>query len=88
MLERIAFVEGVRTPFCKAGTAFKDVPAYELGRVAVRELLYRTELDPKKIDHVVIGNVSQPPEAANIARVIALKAGVPQPVPAYTVHRN
>lgn len=88
MLERIAFVEGVRTPFCKAGTALKDVPADELGRIAVAELLYRAELDPKKIDHVVIGNVSQPPEAANIARVIALKAGIPQPVPAYTVHRN
>ena len=37
---------------------------------------------------MIFGNVAQPPEAANIARVIALNAGIPQEIPAYTVHRN
>jgi acetyl-CoA acetyltransferase family protein len=79
---------GVRTPFAKAGGAFKRVPVYELGRVAVGELIARQELDPARLDHVVLGNCAQPAEAANVARVTALRAGVPESVPGATVHRN
>ncbi len=87
-MERIAVIDGVRTPFCRMGTAFNDVSAQELGRLAVRELLERTTLDPAQIDEVIIGCVGQPADAANIARVVALLAGVPKEVPAFTVHRN
>ena len=87
-MDRIAIIDGIRTPFCKMGTVFNDLPAQELGRIVVRELLERTEIDPAIIDEVIIGNVCQPPDAANVARVIALLAGVPQTVPAFTVHRN
>jgi acetyl-CoA acetyltransferase family protein len=79
---------GVRTPFAKAGTAFARVPVYELGRVAVGELLARQELDPARLDEVILGNCAQPAEAANVARVTALRAGVPERVPGFTVHRN
>jgi acetyl-CoA C-acetyltransferase/acetyl-CoA acyltransferase len=79
---------GVRTPFAKAGTAFRDVPVYELGRIAVGELLARAELDPARLDEVVLGNCAQPAEAANVARVTAIRGGVPMPVPSATVHRN
>ena len=79
---------GIRTPFAKAGTAFKRVPVYELGRIAVSELLARQELDPAHLDEVTLGNCAQPAEAANTARVTALKAGVPEHVPSQTVHRN
>jgi acetyl-CoA C-acetyltransferase/acetyl-CoA acyltransferase len=79
---------GVRTPFAKAGTAFARVPVYELGRVAVAELLARQELDPGRLDEVIFGNCAQPAEAANVARVTALRAGVPARVPGFTVHRN
>jgi acetyl-CoA acetyltransferase family protein len=79
---------GVRTPFAKAGTAFARVPVYELGRVAVAELLARHELDPARLDEVILGNCAQPAEAANVARVTALRAGVPAKVPGFTVHRN
>ena len=51
-------------------------------------LLTRTGLDPALIDEVIFGCVSQPAEAANIARVISLRAGIPDSVPASTVHRN
>jgi len=84
----VVLVDGVRTPFAKSGTALKDVPAQELGRVAVRELLARTEFDPAKLDEVVLGNCGTPADAANLARVSALEAGVPKNVPAFTVHRN
>jgi acetyl-CoA C-acetyltransferase/acetyl-CoA acyltransferase len=79
---------GTRTPFAKSGTAFKRVPAYELGRVALAELMARQELDPGRIDEVILGNCSNPAEAQNVARVTALRAGVPARVPGFTVHRN
>lgn len=87
-MERIVIVDGVRTPFCKMGTSFNDLKAQDLGYLAVRELIERSGIDPAVVDEVVIGNVSQPADAANIARVIALLAGVPKTTPAYTVHRN
>lgn len=87
-MERLAIIDGIRTPFIKAGTVFKDLSAVELARLAIAELAQRRSLDLNRIDHVVFGNVAQPPDAANIARVIALRAGVPERVPAVTVHRN
>ena len=87
-MNRIAIIDGIRTPFCKMGTDFKDLSAQELGRVATRELLERTGIDVHQIDEVIFGNVGQPADAANIARVIALLSGIPKTVPACTVHRN
>ncbi len=72
----------------KAGGVLKNVTAHDLGARIVREVILRSKIDPQKIDEVIIGNVAQPAEAANIARVIALKAGIPEHVPAFTVHRN
>src|SRR5271169_24681 len=87
-MTRLAIIDGIRTPFSKAGTDLKSLPAQELGRIVVTELIERTGLDSRKISQVIFGNVAQPPEAANVARVIALNAGIPQEIPAYTVHRN
>ena len=81
-------LSGVRTPFVKAGAVLREAPAYELGRVAIAELLAREELDPARLDQVVLGNCAGPAEAANVARVTALRAGIPERVPAATVHRN
>src|SRR5437870_8524595 len=86
--ERLVIVDGVRTPFCKMGTDLARMGADELGRIAVNALLTRTGLDPALIDEVIFGCVGQPAEAANVARVIALRAGIPEHVPAITVHRN
>jgi acetyl-CoA C-acetyltransferase/acetyl-CoA acyltransferase len=88
MNERIAIIDGLRTPFSKAGGKLKTVQADDLGAAVVREVLIRTGLKGNPIDEVVMGNVAQPAHAANIARVISLKAGLPQTVPAATVHRN
>src|ERR1700735_3373263 len=88
MNERLVIVDGVRTPFCKSGTELSSFSADDLGRIAVSALLLRTGLDPALIDEVIFGCVAQPAEATNIARVIALRAGIPQSVPAFTVQRN
>ena len=87
-MTRLAIIDGIRTPFSKAATELKSLPAQDLGRIVVSELLERTGADPHKISQVIFGSVAQPADAVNIARVIALNAGIPQEVPAYTVHRN
>ena len=87
-MERIAIINGIRTPFCKMGSDLHDITAQELGRIVTRELLERTDIDPQVIDEVIFGNVCQPIDAANISRVIALLAGIPKTTPAFTVHRN
>jgi acetyl-CoA C-acetyltransferase/acetyl-CoA acyltransferase len=84
----IAIVEGVRTPFCKAFGPLTGVPAHELGRLATVALLERAGVRPDQVDQVIFGNVVMPAEAANVARVIALLAGVPQDRIAHTVQRN
>src|SRR3954471_7974942 len=81
-------VDGVRTPFCKMGTALAGTDAVELGRTATAAVLARTGLDPGQIYEVIFGCVGQPADAANASRVIALRAGIPDHVPAITVHRN
>ena len=88
MKPRLVIIDGIRTPFCKAGTDLARLDAVELGRIAVTNLLQRTGLNPALIDEVIFGCVSQPADAANIARVIALRSGIPERVPAMTVHRN
>src|SRR5580704_3398499 len=85
---RLVIVDGVRTPFCKMGTELAALGADELGRIAVSALLTRTDLDPALIDEVIFGCVAQPADATNVARVIALRARIPESVPAMTVQRN
>jgi acetyl-CoA acyltransferase len=84
---RVAIVEGCRTPFARSGTAFKDISAVELGKVAVRELIARSEVDVREIDHVIYGTVIQSVQEPNIAREVTLGSGIPASVPAFTVGR-
>jgi acetyl-CoA acetyltransferase family protein len=84
----LVVIDGVRTPFCKAGTTLAELGAADLGHHAVTALLARTGLDPALVDEVIFGCVGQPADAANVARVIALRSGIPESVPAATVHRN
>ncbi len=84
----VVLVEGVRTPFAKAGTKLKDVHPADLGTTAVKELLARTEVPVEEIDEVIFGNTGNPSDSVNISRVIALRSEIPLNVSAYTVHRN
>src|ERR1041385_2964879 len=87
-MKKIAIVNGVRTPFIKAWTLFDRLTAQKLGGLCVQELLQRTEIDPSLVDEVIMGCVGQPIDAANVARVISLYAGIPKDKKAYTVNRN
>lgn len=85
---RIAVLAAARTPQAKAFGALSKVSAVELGRHAAVNVMTRAHLKADAVDEVVFGNVASPPDAANIARVIALAAGVPQDRIAHTVNRN
>ncbi|PKI18006.1 acetyl-CoA C-acyltransferase FadI [Colwellia sp. 12G3] len=85
--ERIAIVAGLRTPFAKQATAFHGVPAVDLGKIVVNELLQKHDIDPAIIDQLVFGQVVQMPEAPNIAREIVLGTGMNVNTDAYSVSR-
>jgi len=88
MSSDIVITHGLRTPLAKAGTALRRVSAVELGRQVVSELVARADLDPEQIDEVVVGCAGNPIDAANIGRVVALRANLPRSIPAATVQRN
>ena len=84
---RVAIVAGVRTPFVKSGTVFRDVSATALARHTARELLYRSEIDGREIDEVVFSQVVPSALAPNVAREVSLLPQLPPSVPAYTLNR-
>jgi acetyl-CoA acyltransferase len=84
---RVAVVAGCRTPFCKSGTALKDVRAVDLARYAARELLERSNLDPAEVDEVIFGQVVPSALVPNVAREVSLLPQFPKEIPAYSLNR-
>ncbi|MDA0147128.1 acetyl-CoA C-acyltransferase FadI [Vibrio sp. LaRot3] len=85
--ERVAIVAGLRTPFARQSTEFSQVPAVDLGKMVVSEMLARVDIEPQLIEQVVFGQVVQMPEAPNIAREIVLGTGMDIHTDAYSVTR-
>jgi len=81
----VVLVDGCRIPFTLAGTAYKDLIAVDLSRLAIKGILTKTAIDPKLIDYIFWGNVIMEVRTSNIAREAALNAGIPITVPANTV---
>ena len=86
--QQLVLVTGFRTPFCKAGGALQGAAAADLATHVFRELLDRTAISPAAIDEVILGCAGPDSREANVARIAALRAGVPAHVPAITVMRN
>ena len=84
---RVALVAGVRTPFARSGTVFRDLTAVQLARRAAQELLIRTGIDGAEIDEVVFGQVIPSVLAPNLAREVSLLPQLPKDIPAFTVNR-
>ncbi|MEY4608837.1 MAG: acetyl-CoA acyltransferase [Gemmatimonadota bacterium] len=84
---RVAIIDGVRTPFAKAGTLLKPLGVIELGKLAVSELIHRADLDPASVDLLTFGTVIPSVLAPNPAREIALMPLLPKGVQAWTVSR-
>lgn len=79
------FVDGCRTPFLRSGTAFADQSAYDLARIALKNLLMRNGVDARVVERIVLGCVVQDVNTSNVAREASLAAGFPHSVPAFTV---
>jgi acetyl-CoA acyltransferase len=84
---RVAIIRGLRTPFVKSGTAYKDLDALDLGRIVVAELVQRSGIDPATIDELIFGTVIPSVKAANLAREIVLGTGLPRSISSHTVTR-
>jgi len=82
--KRVAIIDGCRTPFLKSGTGFRNAMAWELGRYAVKGLVSRTGITSKDVDHVIMGTVAADIATTNVAREVALGAGISKTVPAHT----
>ena len=88
MEREISILEGARTAMCSFLGHFSDTSAIDLGAVATRAALERTGIEPASVDHVIVGNAQQTStDAIYGARHVALKAGIPETVPAFTVNR-
>ena len=84
----VFIVDGSRSPFLKARNKPGPFPAANLALGCARPLLARQSFTPDQLDEVVVGCVMPGPDEANIARVVALRLGCGEKVPAYTVQRN
>lgn len=78
-------VEGGRIPFLRSGTEYRDLMAYDLGRMAIEGLMARAPIRPEQLDRVIMGCVIQDVNTSNVARESALGAGLPESIPAFTV---
>jgi len=84
---RPAIIAGLRTPFARSGTVFRDVSAVQLARRATQELLLRTALDGRLVDEVAFGQVVASALAPNVAREVSLLPQLPRTIPAFSVNR-
>ncbi len=87
-LREVYIVDGVRSPQVKSGMDLKDVQAPFLGAYLVKHLIQNTTIPNNEVDEVIFGNTGTPAKYPNVARVIALEAGLDRKTSAYSVHRN
>jgi acetyl-CoA C-acetyltransferase len=87
-MQEVVIVSAVRTAVGRLGGGLKDVEPEDLGKIVILEAIRRAGIEPGEVDEVILGQTKQSADAANLARVAMLKAGLPIEVPAYTVMRQ
>lgn len=87
-MEEVVVVSAVRTAVGRMGGAIKDIEPEDLAKLVINEAMSRAGVEPGEVDEVIMGQAKQSADAANLARVAALKAGLPVEVPAYTIMRQ
>ncbi|MFH0787605.1 MAG: acetyl-CoA C-acetyltransferase [Pseudomonadota bacterium] len=86
-MKEVVIVSAARTPVGRFGGALKEVPAVQLGVLAVKEALKRAAISPETVDEVILGNVLQGGQGQNPARQVLIHSGIPQEVPATTINK-
>ncbi len=86
-MEQAVIVNAVRTPVGSYGKSLTSISAVDLGVIALQAALQRTGIEPAQVDEVILGNVLQAGLGQNPARQVAVKAGLPKEVPAFTINK-
>jgi len=86
-MREVVIASAVRTPVGSFGGALKDVSAVELGVTATKEALRRANIQPDAVDEVLVGNILAAGLGQNIARQVAVHAGIPETTPAMTINK-
>jgi acetyl-CoA C-acetyltransferase len=87
-VQEVVIVSAARTALGKMGGSLKSVLPEDLAKIVIEAAVKRAGIDVARVDEVIFGQAKQSADAANLARVAALRAGIPIEVPAYTVMRQ
>lgn len=87
-MDNIVIAAAARTPIGSFGGALKDVLANELATIVIKEVVKRAGIEPSMVEEVILGNCIMRSDEANIARMAALKAGLPIETSAFTIQRQ
>lgn len=87
MQDDIVIVSAVRTPVGRYGGSLKEISSGHLAAIVIEEAIKRAKISKDQVDEVILGEVRQSTESSNVARVAALRAGIPESAPAYTINR-
>jgi len=85
--QSIVVASAARTPVGSFNGAFANMPAHQLGAVAIKAALERAGVDPKEVDEVILGQILTAGEGQNPARQAAMKAGIPQEATAWGLNQ-
>jgi acetyl-CoA C-acetyltransferase len=86
-MSHAVIVAAVRTAIGSFGGSFKNTTAVELGSIVVKAALDQAKVDPKLVDELIFGNVLQAGLGQNVARQVAIKAGLPIEVSSFTINK-
>lgn len=86
MSREVVILSAARTPVGRFLGTLAEIPASDLGAIAIKEALKRAGVEPTEVEEVIMGNVLQGGQGQNPARQAALKAGIPQDIPAWTLN--
>jgi acetyl-CoA C-acetyltransferase len=87
IMRDVVIASAVRTAVGTFGGALRDIPAVELGKIAVQEALKRAKIKPEQVEEVILGNVLTAGQGQNPARQVLIRSGIPKEVPATTINK-
>jgi acetyl-CoA C-acetyltransferase len=83
----VVIASAVRTAVGTFGGALRDIPAIELGKIAVQEAIQRAKIRPEQVEEVILGNVLTAGQGQNPARQVLIRSGIPKEIPATTINK-
>lgn len=83
----IVIVSAVRTPIGRFGGSLAGINSGDLGSIVIKEAVQRAGISPDQVNEVILGEVRQSTESSNVARIAALRAGINESAPAFTINR-